>query len=163
MTKYGAFISPNPTKMSDLQNDNNYIIIREYELNSASLNGNSPIGIQNIDAGNVITNIGLKVIIPFASNNANDTIEIVTDSGEVLMDKSWNDPNLEGYYSTECLYEVNGNENEILIKHTLSAMTSGSAILRIEMSGNNAAYDELLTSDNTVYTTKDNQTTEVNV
>ena len=162
MTKYGAFISPNPTKMSDLQNDNNYIIIREYELNSASLTGNSSIGIQNIDAGNVITNIGLKIITPFASNNASDTIEVATDSGEVLMDKSWNDPNLEGYYSAECLYEVNGNENEILIKHTLSAMTSGSAILRIEMYGNNAAYDELLTSDNTVYTTKDNQTTEVN-
>ena len=81
MTKYGAFISPNPTKMSDLQNDNNYIIIREYELNSASLTGNSSIGIQNIDAGNVITNIGLKIIIPFASNNASDTIEVTTDSG----------------------------------------------------------------------------------
>ena len=79
---------------------------------------------------------GLKIITPFASNNASDTIEVATDSGEVLMDKSWNDPNLEGYYSTECLYEVNGNENEILIKHTLSAMTSGSAILRIEMYGN---------------------------
>ena len=41
-------------------------------------------------------------------------------------------------------------------------MTAGYAILRIEMYGNNATYEELLTSDNTVYTTKDNVTTEVN-
>ena len=76
MTKYGAFISPNPTKMSDLQNDNNYIIIREYELNSASLTGNSSIGIQNIDAGNVITNIGVIIFNPIFTTLSKKTFTV---------------------------------------------------------------------------------------
>ena len=93
MTKYGAFISPNPTKMSDLQNDNNYIIIREYVLDAASLAGTTSIKIDDIEAGNVITNIGLNVTTPFVSSNNDDTIEVITDSGTVLMNKAWNDPN----------------------------------------------------------------------
>lgn len=162
MSKYGAFISPNPTKMSDLENDNNYIIIREYVLDAASLAGTTSIKIDDIEAGNVITNIGLNVTTPFVSSNNNDTIEVVTDSGIVLMDKTWNDPNAIGNYTTDCVYEIVGNPDEIIINHTLSGMTAGYAILRIEMYGNNATYEELLTSDNTVYTTKDNVATEVN-
>ena len=162
MSKYGAFISPNPTKMSDLENDNNYIIIREYVLDAASLVGTTSIKIDDIEAGNVITNIGLNVTTPFVSSNNNDTIEVTTDSGTVLMDKTWNDPNVIGNYTTDCADEIVGNPDEIIINHTLSGMTAGYAILRIEMYGNNATYEELLTSDNTVYTTKDNVTTEVN-
>ena len=41
-------------------------------------------------------------------------------------------------------------------------MTAGVAILRIELYENIPEYEELTTSDNTVYTTKDNVTTEVN-
>ena len=162
MSKYGAFISPNPTKMSDLENDNNYIIIREYVLDAASLAGTTSIKIDDIEAGNVITNIGLNVTTPFVSSNNDDTIEVITDSGTVLMNKAWNDPNVIGNYITDCAYEIVGNPDEIIINHTLSGMTAGYAILRIEMYGNNATYEELLTSDNTVYTTKDNVTTEVN-
>lgn len=162
MSKYGAFISPNPTKMSDLENDNNYIIIREYVLDAASLAGTTSIKIDDIEAGNVITNIGLNVTTPFVSSNNDDTIEVITDSGTVLMNKAWNDPNVIGNYTTDCVYEIDGNPDEIIINHTLSGMTAGYAILRIEMYGNNATYEELLTSDNTVYTTKDNVTTEVN-
>ena len=162
MSKYGAFISPNPTKMSDLENDNNYIIIREYVLNADSLAGTTSIKIDDIEAGNVITNIGLNVTTPFVSSNNNDTIEVVTDSGIVLMDKTWNDPNAIGNYTIDCVYEIFCNLDEIIFIHTLSRMTAGYTILRIEMYGNNATYEELLTSDNSVYTTKDNVATEVN-
>ena len=101
MSKYGAFISPNPTKMSDLENDNNYIIIREYILDAASLAGTTSIKIDDIEAGNVITNIGLNVTTPFVSSNNDDTIEVITDSGTVLMNKAWNDPNVIGNYTTD--------------------------------------------------------------
>ena len=162
MSKYGAFISPNPTKMSDLENDNNYIIIREYALDVASLAGTTSIKIDDIEAGNVITNIGLNVTTPFVSSNNDDTIEVITDSGTVLMNKAWNDPNVIGNYITDCAYEIVGNPDEIIVNHTLSDIIAGYAILHIEMYGNNTTYEELLTSDNTVYTTKDNVTTEVN-
>lgn len=161
MNIIGSFINHNPTKLSDLQNDTKYIAIYDYILDASTVKGNSSISINNIIEGSIITNISLKVNIPFVSNNTKDTIEVITDSGEILMDKSWNDPNIQANYSVECSYTINGNQNEIIINHSLSEITKGSAILRIELYAINTEYEELLTVDNTVYTTIDSEPVEV--
>ena len=148
--KYGIFVNPTPKSLSDLQNDNNYMAIKEYVLNSDALSGST------------IVKMSLHVRTPFVSTNISDTIEVSTDTDKVLLAQECNDPNRAGDYSSDCYYITSGNQNEILVHHTLSNMTAGVAILRIELYENIPEYEELTTSDNTVYTTKDNVTTEVN-
>ena len=118
MNKYGGFINPNPTKMSDFQNDYNYMIIKEYKLNESNLSKSPSITIDDIKAGSTIVEISLKVNSAFTSNK-NAAIEIVTDSGETLFSKNINDMNVTGTYSSDCYYKTTGNENEININHTL--------------------------------------------
>ena len=72
MRKYGAFISPNPTKMSDFQNDYNYMIIKEYKLNESNLSKSPSITIDDIKAGSTITRISLKVNNIFTSKSHDD-------------------------------------------------------------------------------------------
>ena len=93
MNKYGGFINPNPTKMSDFQNDYNYMIIKEYKLNESNLSKSPSITIDDIKAGSTIVEISLKVNSAFTSNK-NAAIEIVTDSGETLFSKNINDMNM---------------------------------------------------------------------
>ena len=90
--KYGYFINPSPTSLSDLVNDHNYMVIRDYILDTSTLQGSNAISISDLTAGSVITKIAIKVETPFKSNNPVDTIEVVTDSNNILMDASWNDP-----------------------------------------------------------------------
>ena len=118
MNKYGGFINPNPTKMSDFQNDYNYMIIKEYKLNENNLSKSPSITIDNIKAGSTITKISLKVNNIFTSKD-DTAIEIVTDSGETLFSKSCNNMNVTGTYISDCYYKTNGNENEISINHSL--------------------------------------------
>ena len=118
MNKYGGFINPNPTKMSDFQNDYNYMIIKEYKLNESNLSKSPSITIDNIKAGSTITRISLKVNNIFTSKD-DTAIEIVTDSGETLFSKSCNNMNVTGTYISDCYYKTNGNENEISINHSL--------------------------------------------
>ena len=118
MNKYGGFINPNPTKMSDFQNDYNYMIIKEYKLNESNLSKSPSIIIDDIKAGSTITRISLKVNNIFTSKD-DTAIEIVTDSGETLFSKSCNNMNVTGTYISDCYYKTNGNENEISINHSL--------------------------------------------
>ena len=119
MPKYGYFVNPAPNALSDLQNDNNYLAIREYKLNKDTLSQGSTITIDDLKAGSTIVKISLKVDNVFTSEENNDAIEIVTDSGETLFSKSSNDMNVTGTYSSDCYYMTNGNENELSINHTL--------------------------------------------
>ena len=116
---YGYFVNPVPSSLSDLQNDNNYLAIREYKLNKDTLSQGSSITIDDLKAGSTIVKIALKVDNIFTSKENNDAIEIVTDSGETLFSKSSNDMNVTGTYSSDCYYMTNGNENELSINHTL--------------------------------------------
>ena len=119
MPKYGYFVNPAPNALSDLQNDNNYLAIREYKLNKDTLSQGSTITIDDLKAGSTIVKIALKVDNAFTSEENNDAIEIVTDSGETLFSKNSNDMNVTGTYSSDCYYMTNGNENELSINHTL--------------------------------------------
>ncbi len=116
---YGYFVNPVPSSLSDLQNDNNYLAIREYKLNKDTLSQGSTITIDDLKAGSTIVKIALKVDNAFTSKENNDAIEIVTDSGETLFSKTSNDMNVTGTYSSDCYYMTNGNENELSINHTL--------------------------------------------
>ena len=160
--KYGIFVNPTPKSLSDLQNDNNYMAIKEYVLNRDVLSGSTAIAISDLKDGSTIVKVSLHVRTPFVSTNTSDTIEVSTDTGKVLLAQECNDPKRAGDYSSDCYYITNGNQNEILVHHTLSNMTAGIAILRINLYENIPEYEELTTADNTVYTTKDNVTTEVN-
>lgn len=162
MGKYGYFINPSPTSLSDLTNDNNYMVIREYVLDRASLVGADSIAISDINAGSTIVKTSLNVISPFIIPKGEPLIELVTDSGTQLMNKYCNDLSTPNNYSTDSYYITNGNTNEIILKHTLSNMSSGTAILRLELYENLPNYEELLTSDNKLYTTKDNSVVNVN-
>ena len=116
--KNGLFINPIPNSLSDLQNNYNYLITKEYKLNESNLSKSSSITIDDIKAGSTIVEISLKVNSAFTSNK-NAAIEIVTDSGETLFSKNINDMNVTGTYSSDCYYKTTGNENEININHTL--------------------------------------------
>ena len=161
--KYGYFIKPSPTSLSGLVNDHNYMVIRDYILDTSTLQGSNAISINDLTAGSVITKIAIKVETPFKSNNPVDTIEVVTDSNNILMDASWNDPAIASNYSSDCFYVVNGNNNEVLVKHTLSGITEGYAILHIEMYENIPEYTELQTKSGQNYNTSDQKTVDVNV
>ena len=116
--KNGLFINPIPNSLSDLQNNYNYLITKEYKLNESNLSKSPSITIDDIKAGSTIVEISLKVNSVFTSNK-NAAIEIVTDSGETLFSKNINDMNVTGTYSSDCYYKTTGNENEININHTL--------------------------------------------
>ena len=116
--KNGLFINPIPNSLSDLQNNYNYLITKEYKLNESNLSKSPSITIDDIKAGSTIVEISLKVNSAFTSNK-NAAIEIVTDSGETLFSKNINDMNVTGTYSSDCYYKTTGNENEININHTL--------------------------------------------
>ena len=83
--KYGAFINPSPKSLSDLINDNNYMSIREYILDADSLKGNSTIAISDLNAGSSIVRVSLNVKTPFVSPNSVNTIEVVSDTNQVLV------------------------------------------------------------------------------
>ena len=116
--KNGLFINPIPNSLSDLQNNYNYLITKEYKLNESNLSKSPSITIDDIKAGSTIVEISLKVNSAFTSNK-NAAIEIVTDSGETLFSKNINDMNVTGTYSSDCYYKTTGNENELSINHTL--------------------------------------------
>lgn len=159
--KYGIFTNPMPTSLSDLVNDKNYMAIREYILDSSSLSGTTQVAINDLLAGSTITKISLNIMTPFKSSNATDTIEVVSDSGIVLLDKSWNDPSIKSNYETDAFYVTSGNTNEIFVKHTLSGMTAGLAVLRVELYENITEYEALQTQSGEDYITTDNKTVEV--
>ena len=117
--KNGLFINPIPNSLSDLQNNYNYLITKEYKLNESNLSKSPSITIDDIKAGSTIVEISLKVNSAFVSEENDNAIEIVTDSGETLFSKNINDMNVTGTYSSDCYYKTTGNENEININHTL--------------------------------------------
>ena len=161
--KYGYFINPSPTSLSDLVNDHNYMVIRDYILDSSTLKGSNVIAISDLAAGSVIIKIAIKVETPFKSNKTTNTIEVASDSGSILMDASWNDPAIASDYSSDCFYVVNGNNNEVLVNHTLSGITAGYAILHLEMYENISEYEPLQTQSGQDYNTADQKTVDVTV
>ena len=83
--KYGIFVNPTPKSLSDLQNDNNYMAIKEYVLNSDALSGSTAIAISDLKAGSTIVKMSLHVRTPFVSTNISDTSEVRTDTDKVLL------------------------------------------------------------------------------
>ena len=161
--KYGAFINPSPKSLSDLINDNNYMSIREYILDATSLNGNSAIAISDLNAGSSIVRVSLNVKTPFVSPNSVNTIEVVSDTNQILLSSAANDPAIANNYITECSYITSGNDNEVLVKHNLSGMTAGLAILRIELYENINDYEPIATSDSKDYNTMDQKTVDATI
>ena len=109
MPKYGHFIYPAPNALSELQNDNNYLAIREYPLTEDILSQDSSFVINDLKAGSTIIKMSVNVKTPFISKLNSDTIEVVTDNGETLFSKNLNDMNVTGNYMTDCYYVTNGN------------------------------------------------------
>ena len=109
--KYGAFINPSPKSLSDLINDNNYMSIREYILDATSLNGNSTIAISDLNAGSSIVRVSLNVKTPFISPNSVNTIEVVSDTNQILLSSAANDPAIANNYITECSYITSSNDS----------------------------------------------------
>lgn len=161
MVRYGFFNAPAPTSLSDLVNDNNYMVIREYTLDPATLKGGNIIPINDIKADSTITKISLNVITPTKSSTTNPQISVITDSGMTLMDAEWNDPTIADNYSTDCYYLSSGNLNEIAVSHNISNPTAGDITLRIELYESIHSYEELLTSDSKVFNTADQKAVEV--
>ena len=155
--KYGAFINPSPKSLSDLINDNNYMSIREYILDTDSLKGNSA------NAGSSIVRVSLNVKTPFVSPNSVNIIEVVSDTNQVLLSSAANDPAIANNYISECSYITSGNDNEVLVKHNLSGMTAGLAILRIELYENINDYEPIATSDSKDYNTMDQNTVDATI
>lgn len=161
MVRYGFFNAPAPTSLSDLVNDNNYMVIREYTLDPATLKSSRNIPINDIKADSTITKVSLNVITPVKSSTSDPQISVITDSGMTLMDASWNDPTIADNYSTDCYYLSSGNLNEIVVSHNISNPTAGSITLRIELYESVHNYEELLTSDAAEYKTADSKNVEV--
>lgn len=161
MPKYGFFINPSPTSLSDLTNDNNYMAIREYILDSSVLANTTTVAINDISAGSTIVKVSLNVRLPFSNDAPTNTFEVTTDSGHILMNSNCNDPKIVNNYSTDTFYVMNGNINELVVHHNLANATSGLAILRIELYENLPDYEELRTSDNKIYMTKDQISVDV--
>lgn len=161
MIHYGFFNSPAPTSLSDLVNDNNYMVIREYTLDPAALKSGSIIPINGIKADSTITKVSLNVTSPIKSSTTNPQISVITDSGMTLMDDDWNDPTIADNYSTDCYYLSSGNMDEIVVSHNISNPTEGLITLRIEMYESIHSYEELLTSDSKTFNTADHNSVEV--
>lgn len=161
MVRYGFFNAPAPTSLSDLVNDNNYMVIREYTLDPATLKGSSIIPINDIKSDSTITKVSLNVTTPIKSSTANPQISVITDSGMTLMDAPWNDPTIADNYSTDCYYLSSGNLNEVVVSHNISNPTEGRITLRIELYESIHSYEELLTSDSKVFNTADKKSIEV--
>lgn len=161
MVRYGFFNSPAPTSLSDLVNDNNYMVIREYTLDPATLKSNSVIPINDIKADSTITKVSLNVATPIKSSTENPQISVITDSGMTLMDSDWNDPTISDNYATDCYYLSSGNLNEIAVSHNITNPTDGLITLRIELYESIHSYEELITSDSKTFNTADNKSIEV--
>lgn len=161
MVRYGFFNTPAPTSLSDLVNDNNYMVIREYTLDPTTLKSSSTIPINDIKADSTITKVSLNVTTPIKSSTTNPQISVITDSGMTLMDADWNDPTIADNYATDCYYLSSGNTNEIAVSHNIINPTEGLITLRIELYESIHSYEELLTSDSKTFNTADKKTVEV--
>lgn len=161
MIRYGFFNTPAPTSLSDLINDNNYMVIREYTLDLATLKSSNIIPIEDIKADSTITKVSLNVTTPVVSSTSNPQISVITDSGMTLMSADWNDPTIANNYSTDCYYLSSGNLNEIVVSHNITNPTKGSITLRLELYESINNYEELLTSDSKAFNTADHKSVEV--
>ena len=124
----GGLVLPSPTRTSDLINDSNYLSIREYSLSRSVLSGGTPVVIDDITIGTVITRVEIDVTTAFVSSATQNNISVEDESGEVLMDSDWNDPNTAGRYVCTCYHEVTG---DLHIVHDLAAASAGGATLRL--------------------------------
>lgn len=161
MIRYGFFNTPAPTSLSDLINDNNYMVIREYTLDLATLKSSNIIPIEDIKADSTITKVSLNVTTPVVSSTSNPQISVITDSGMTLMSADWNDPTIANNYSTDCYYLSSGNLNEIVVSHNITNPTKGLITLRLELYESINSYEELLTSDSKAFNTADHKSVEV--
>lgn len=127
--RYGGLSLPSPRKTSDLKNDSRFLSIYDYVLNSSVLSGGTSISISDLPTGAIVTRVELRVNTAFkTSTTAQHDIEVTNANGTVvLMDNTWNDPNVVGNYSTECYHVISG---AIKVTHDLKYITAGSAILR---------------------------------
>lgn len=123
----GNFAIPTPSKTSELANDARFMSVHEYKLDLTKLK-TTPVTISDIKANSVVHQIDLLVDTAFVSSASQNNIEVLGADGTVLMDKTWNDPNTAGNYSTACNYTVTST---IKVSHDLTGATAGNALLRV--------------------------------
>lgn len=156
MESIGTFVLPSAHRTSQLVNDTRFSSIREYLLDVGTLTGTNAIAIDDLLMKSTIFRIELIVLQGFStSGHDSETIEIVSSDGDHLMDAQWNDPKKVGSYVSDCYYTTEGTPGELQIHHSLAAMESGLAILRLHVYNNVTEYQDLLTSDGKTYLTKD--------
>lgn len=155
-TMTGSFSLPTAQRTSQLVNDTRFSSIREYVLDLNSLSGSNQVTISDLPPVSIIYRVDLIVLTPFsATTDEQYNIEISKSDDTILMDSSWNDPNTNGTYSTNCYSVIAQGSEGLIINHNLSTIVSGSAILRLYIYNNVAEYTRLLTNDNLYYRTED--------
>lgn len=159
----GSLSLPHSRRASQLINDTRFSSIREYVLNSESLSGSTQLDIGDLPSNAVIYRIELIVLTAFSTlNGAQHNISVTCDNGGILMDSSWNDPNMVGTYVTDCYTTLRGNLDVVHIIHSLSDISTGSCILRIHFyTDETDEYDIMETADDKDYVTIDTKTIDV--
>ena len=85
----------------------------------------------SLPAGAIIEKIEIVIEKAFrSSDDIQHNISIEDENGKVLMPETWNDPNMEGCYSTSLNYIV-GPDGFILIKHDLDNTDEGSGYIKL--------------------------------
>ena len=155
---YGGFSLP----QSNQSTITRFSSIREYVLDANTLHGISQVNITDVGANSVIYRIDLIVMNGFsdASGKQHD-LEVTDHNDNVLMAIEWNDPNERGTYCSNCYCTVLPEAETIKVKHTMGEMLSGLAILRLYIYNNVVDYSNLLTADNEIYQTMDQNSIEI--
>ena len=105
--------------------------ITDVILNSNVFSGTTEYRLTELEAGSVIYRVELAIDTAFVTDpDTQHNIEIVGNSGEVIFDNEWNDPNRVGVYTSSVNYTVVEND-AIKIVHDLGSMTAGIAHLKI--------------------------------
>lgn len=142
---YGAFHNPSLNPRTE-----KYLSIREYDLSEL------PSVLSDIPEDCIVTKITLIIDTPFDSDS---TLQLVSDTDEILFDMTWNDPTTIGAYCTDLNYHAARGEGELCANTNL--IGEGSGTLRIELYQTNNAYYQFLTSDGQIFTTADGMQLEV--
>lgn len=88
----------------------------------------------SLPTGTIIEKIEIVIEKVFrSSDDIQHNISIEGENEKVLVPETWNDPNMEGCYSTSLNYIV-GSDGFILIKHDLDNTVEGSGYIKLHES-----------------------------
>lgn len=152
---YGPFTLPPARKTSELENNSRFSSIREYAVNSSTLSGSIILEVDDLPANAIIYQIDIMIRSPFTVEGSQANLEVQTKKNDILMSREWNDPTVNGTYSSECYYITDGSSGEVRIVHNLGSNTSGLFILRLYLYENVGQYESFMTSQNQQYRTMD--------